>query len=257
MSETPLETPIPLPIISEIQQTEVDQETKNREILRQTEMGAVLEQLYDEALKADPRLADVEFVTLDDDTEPSVAFALPSWETKGKHQVHVRVGNLDEVLRKVQANMDQIPGSRELFAGLIGVKPEDMTPQLLQAFALLHELGHVTEYMDYEDDPEKLIERRKREYLALPIGNATVSSIARVGSANHRFVTENWEGISADYGVSSLGELLERQHAEFRGMTNERRADGFAASVLHMSPDIVAKLSGPSVEEPSAFAIAA
>lgn len=213
---------------------EYAQEEKNREMLRQAELGVVLERAYIEAVKQDDRLKDIEIIPLDKDSHRA-AMARPSWhpEAKGKHQIHIRLDDLDETLNRYDELMDKVPGAREIFAEQLWVDPSDVTPQLLYTQSVLHEMGHLTEYMDYEDNHLELEERQRVEYVALPIGNATTSAILNQDTKAGSFVADNWENISAKLKVGSIDELAEKQHTAYRSMTSEAHADNFAADVLN------------------------
>jgi hypothetical protein len=224
------------------------QEVRNRELLKSSELGQVLESVYIEAMNLDPRLAEVEIVPIDDDS-PSVAQARPSWASEtGKHQVRLRLNDLDSALAKAKQSLDSIPGAREIFASKLGIEPVMMTPQMLYIFGVAHELGHVIEYMDNESNPEAFKERRRKERAALPIGNATVSALMNVDSSAQKYVEENWKDISETFHLASREELLNLQHLAYRGMTAEKHADNFAESVFVGQPTIIDKMTAPSIE---------
>ncbi len=232
-------------------------ESQNVELLRGAEMGVILETAYLEAVKLDPRLADVEIVPLDDESS-SIARARPAWVSEnGRHQVHLSVDNLDDKLLKIDDSLDGIPGARQHFADKMGISSDEITPQLMHVFALLHELGHVSEYMDYENNPEELNTRVKREKLALPIGRATVSAIMSEGTRANTFVQKNWDAIHDSLGVATMEELLQKQHDAYRDMTSETFADDFAASVLAMNPVLLDQMTGGNLENYRNFAVAA
>ena len=220
-------------------------EEQNQELLRNSELGVFMERAYMDAVRLDPRLADIKVVAIDEESTP-VAAASPSWASEsGNHEIHVRLNNLDEALSKHQEILDTVPGSRELFAEKMGLKPEEVTPAALHVFSTLHEMGHLTEYMDHEADPDSLRQRARREKAALPIGNASVSAIMTPGSAARELVDNNWAEISDKYGVDTIDQLLELQHAAHRGMTSERIADEFAADVFALDPELVGVLISP------------
>ncbi|HEX5447654.1 MAG TPA: hypothetical protein VFW90_00405 [Candidatus Saccharimonadales bacterium] len=224
------------------------QEVKNLELLRNSELGQVLSRVYIEAMNLDPRLAEVEIIRLDDES-PSLAQARPSWATEtGRHQVHLQLNNLEKALAKTKQSLDTVPGAREIFASKLGIEPEMMTPQMLYVFGVAHELGHITEYMDYEADPEALKERRKKERAALPIGNTTVSALMKVDSNARKYVEENWDDISKAFHITSFEELLNLQHSAYRSMSGERHADNFAESVFVGQPAIIDQMAAPSLE---------
>lgn len=221
----------------------------NMDILRQGEYGHALREVYKTAVTLDPRLEDVEFVPLPEES-PSVARACPAWLSEsGKHQVHINLANVEDTLGKLTETIDAIPGARELFADQISVEPDQLTSEVLLLHAFSHELGHIREYIDYEDDPKALDRRMKTEKEALPIGQATVSTMMKEGSSANEYVKSKWTLISDHLGINTLGELYEMQHVSYRNMTSEKLADDFAAQVLTLNPVLVDQLTGPNRAE--------
>ncbi len=227
-----------------------EQYDANVEMLETAELGVVLERAYREAVKVDPRLGDIEVIPLDQESHKA-AFARPSWhpEANGKSSIHIRLDNLDETLDRYQGYMDQIPGVREIFGEQLGVEPQLVTPQLLYVQSVLHEMGHLTEYMDYEDNPGELVKRNKQEKAALPIGNATVSAILDPSTPARKFVDDRWGDISQKLQVGSIDELAEMQHAAYRSTTSEKIADDFAAEVLQSNQMLKDELVMGNVED--------
>jgi hypothetical protein len=234
-----------------------EQDQRNTEILRQAEFGVILERAYIEATALDPRLEAVEIAALPEDV-PSVARVLPAWRSEsGKHRVEIALGNVDEKLKETEKLIAAIPGGRKLFAEKMGITEDKLTPELMLVFGFLHELGHVTEFMDHEANPKELEVRMKREKEALPIGRATVSAMMTEGSVAHKFIDENWDEISSRLGVRSVGDLLEKQHVAYRSMSSEAHADDFADLILRMNPTMIDQMIGPYKEEYRRYAVAA
>ena len=226
---------------------EFSQEEHNQELLRNSELGVFMERAYVEAVKQDPRLADIEIQQMDP-SDTGIARAVPSWASEtGKYQIMVRLDNLDQSLQRHQETLDKIPGARELLASKMGIEPDDVTPAALHVFSTLHEMGHLTEFMDYEGRPDELRLRNRREKAALPIGNATVSAIMTEGTPARELVESRWSEVQEKYDVNSIDELLELQHAAYRDMTSEKVADNFAADVFGVNPELVGALTSPNV----------
>ena len=178
---------------------------KNYELLRNSEVGVILAEAYEEAARLDPRLAAIEIKDITDPDEKRYGHATPSWASEtGKHQIHVRLSDLDGTLAHYQGAMDQAPVAIELIAKRMGIEPSQVTPQLMFTQSILHEMGHITEYMDYEDHPDELRERNRREKLSLPIGNTTVGKLIQVDSPIRQQVEANWGQVQAQTGAESM-----------------------------------------------------
>lgn len=224
----------------EHQKKEKDFSAQNFELLEKAEMGVILRDAYKTALNLEPRLEKVEIVPFEDESN-RVAFARPSWnpESGGHNQVHVRLTDLDGALQRTAKVLEDIPGARKLFGDLIGVDPKEVTPQLIHVFSIVHELGHTIEYMDNKADPTKLIERNKKEKEGLPIGRATVSQLLDTSSFARKYVEDNWHKVIQVVDVSSIEELVEKQHGAYRQTTSERKADEFGLDVFATNPQLV------------------
>lgn len=217
-----------------------DFSSHNFELLENAEMGAILRDAYKTAINLDPRLAQVEIVPFEDASN-RVAFARPSWkpESGGHNQVHVRLTDLDGALQRTAKILADIPGARRLFGDLIGVDSQEVNPQLIHVFSIMHEMGHALEYMDNEADPTKLAERITKEKNSLPIGGATVSKLLDKSSFERKYVEANWHRVTQVVDVHSMEELIEKQHGAYRKTTSERKADEFGLDVFAANPQLV------------------
>jgi hypothetical protein len=226
-----------------------DYSTKNFELLEGSELGAVLRDAYKTAINLDPRLEEVEIVPLEDESN-RVAFARPSWnpESGGHNQVHIRLNDLDEALTRTQNVLDNIPGARKLFGDMLDIEPQEVTPQLLHVFSIMHELGHTGQYFDHADDPSVLAEQVKKDKEALPIGRATVSALMDKNSFARKFVEDNWHKVIQVTGVSTIEELIEKQHGAYRQTKSEKAADDFARDVFATNPQLIDQLSNPNLD---------
>ncbi len=224
-------------------------EHTNASLLRDSELGAILHPAYETAVKYDQALKHIELVPFDD-ASTRIAYARPSWhpESPGHHQVFVRLDDLDGALAHAQHVLDTIPGARALFAERTMVEEDEVTPQLIHVFALLHELGHTSEYAEYEDDPNALMQRNTKEKISLPIGRATVSQLLDSASPQRAYVEQNWHDVERVLDVSSIDELIKLQHDAYRRTTSEAHADNFATDVLSNNIQLLAQLMNPDIE---------
>lgn len=216
---------------------------QNIELLRQAEYGHIMAEVYETAIGLDPRLAGVEFMpTAEGETSP--AAAVPAWASEsGRHEVHINLDDMDSTLGKIMKVVEMVPGAHELFADQAGIEPRELTSEVLLAHVVGHELGHIREFMDYEDNPEALAARRKAEYAALPIKNVGVTKLMQAGSVANNRLREDWPRISSELDVTRLSELYGKQHTAYRDMTSEKVADSFAMEVLAARHDLVDQLS--------------
>ena len=211
---------------------------KNREVLLSSDLSYLLTDAYNRALALEPRLANVEIVPLPEDSV-SVAVAVPAWKSaSGRHEVHLRLGDSDAILRKYSEVIESVPGARRLFADSLGLEEKDLTPQLLYVQSALHELGHTVEYMQYEQQPEELRARVKKEKSMMPLGSVAVSRLLDPSSPARQTVDAHFDELAHTHEIDSLDELIEKQHAAYRQTTSEHFADSFAADVIALSPSL-------------------
>jgi hypothetical protein len=216
---------------------------QNIELLKQAEYGEIMAEVYQTAIELDPGLVDVKFVPLTED-HGSPAEAMPAWASEsGRHEVGINLDDMDSTLGKITKVIEMVPGAHDLFAGQVGVEPRNLTPEVLLAHVVGHELGHIREFMDYEDNPEALAARRKAEKGALPVKNKAVTELMRAGSAANNRLREDWPAISSGFGVTTLAELYGIQHTAYRNMTSERVADSFAVEIFALRRDLVDQLA--------------
>ncbi|HSH18077.1 MAG TPA: hypothetical protein VK978_01700 [Candidatus Saccharimonadales bacterium] len=228
---------------------EQTQKEQNEQLLAQSELGALLVDGYHTALELDPRLAEMKVMPIEDNTH-RVAFAGPKWAKKnesGKHEVHVRLGSLDDELDYIGTVMSRIPTAYEIMSKRMGIKLEQATPQLMYAHAIFHEMGHVVQFFDNENDPEAYQRMRKKDRLALPISNATALAIVTEGTPARRYVDSVWDQVQDQLGVTELDELVHLQAVAYRDMTAEAGADNFAADVFRMNPLLMNRLMSPNL----------
>jgi hypothetical protein len=237
---------------------EFSQDEQNEALLRRSELGVVLAEAYREAANLDPRLGKVKVVPIDDPQEKSHAFAVASdVSASGQHEVHVRLDNLDEVLDKYAQAMRDFPVSIDVISKRMNVDPSSVTPQFLYVQSVLHEMGHVTEHMDYEDNMDDLRLRNKQERATLPLGYHSLTKLMDPSSELRQRVDRHWNELSTKHGVDDIEGLARVQGEAYRNLTSEHHADTFAADVFDTDPQLVQQLSQPSVGAYRNFPIAA
>jgi len=239
---------------------ELSQEEQNEALLGQSELGVILTDAYRTAVNLDPRLADIKISPISDPQDHRYGYATPKWAVSnesGQHEIHVRLDDLDGTLAYYAKAMQDLPAGVDMIASRLGVEPQKVTPQLLYVQSILHEMGHLTEYMDNEGDPAALQHRVKAERAALPIGNVTAGALITPGTKAYEFVEASWDEIQAGLGVASRDDLVARQAREYRTMTSETIADGFATNVFVSNPQMYDQLMQPTVDAYRNFPMAA
>ena len=241
---------------------EKTQYDKNRELLAESDGGVLLLSAYDAAVKAYPRLTDILIVPYDDEQlrgAKGSAFARHADKSpSGRHEIHVRLGNLDQSLDLMDQTLNDVPGLREMVSEkLLLADPSELTAMQLHTFVMLHEMGHLVEFMEHDGRMPELRERMKREKEALPLGNIATSAVIDPDSPGGKYVRENWEAIQVKFGVASIAELAEMKNDAHRNMTSEAYADNFAADVLVNEPELFDQLGSKDLTKYREFQVAA
>lgn len=230
----------------------------NYEILRNSEVGVILAEAYVCAVNLDPRLEGIGIVPITDEDEKRHGYATPKWASEsGNHEIHVRLDNLDETLDYYAKAMDASPDTMRIIAENMGIDVSMLTPQMMYVQSILHEMGHITEFMDYEDNPEELRNRTRQEKLALPLGNVTVGKLINEDSPVRQNVLENWDEVQTRTGAQSMDELITMTAVAYRGMTSETIADNFASDVFAVNPHMYDQLAQPTVDPYRNYPVAA
>lgn len=227
-------------------QTEQTQYNRNKELLENPECGSLLAEVYDAATAIDPRLKDVMIVPFDVEKNGvnGSAFALGADISKsGKHEVHVRTDNLYKTLKVIESTLDKVPGLRETISKRLKIEdPEDLSPMQVHAFVILHELGHITEFMDNEDTMQELRQRQKIEKDALPIGDIATYQIIDPSTSGVKYIRQRWKLYSELFEVDSIEELAQIRQDAYSRMTSEVIADDFATDVMNSEPILLEQL---------------
>lgn len=224
------------------------QDMENMRLLEQSELGYILKDAYIAAVQIDPRIADTKLVPIAEESS-SVAFARPAWSSEsGKHEVHIQLHDLDKALAKVQEMMDKIPGARELLAEKMGVGAEQVTPQLVHVFSIMHEIGHTSEFREHEDNPEDFRRHNARAKASLPIGGVAVSKMVAPQSEIYQKIAQSWDEVGAELSVHDFTELAELQHKHYRDLPSENYADRFGKAVLYRNPQLIDQLTSDNFD---------
>lgn len=206
-------------------------------------MGGMLDHDYTMALSFAPRLSEVDILPIPEDNKTSVAHARPAWETEsGRHTIFINTNHAD-ALQRCKKVVDTIPGAREIFAGQLQMRPEDITPEQLLRLAVLHEMGHAVDFMNFEADPKALTERDVRHKAVLPVANLAVSALIERAADTSVWGEYFMSGNRGSAGVETNDELFALQHEAYRGMPGEQAADGFAAMVWQYGEEHLAQLN--------------
>lgn len=220
--------------------------TTNLELLRGQETNAeLLEKTFAAAVQRYPELSHVHLVQKDKHTPGAFA----------RHQFHERNST-----GSPEVHMDLSPGSEEqLFTALqerprlieiisqkIGIPPEQFTPQLAQAFTLLHELGHTLDYthnIESQSEGAQRDAQRREEMQRLPIRNSAPARLLNPETQAKLLQSypDLFEGLTRQYGqpITSMADVLALQEVYYRQLPSEAYADDFAVAVLrgeHFEP---------------------
>ena len=135
----------------------------------------------------------------------------------------------------------------EANAKLLGIKPEEMTPEILQLFITAHELGHIKDYIvNYESDPDlnglnaasEMKYHRDSNLDTLPVPGVYPPDLARQLSVsggidvNVFLSTFSEINLKPDDKIKTVDDLMDLQEERYRASAPERYADEFARDLL-------------------------
>lgn len=231
--------------------TENVQDEQNETLLDQSELGVILADAYRTATDLEPRLMNMKIVPIEDANEKAHGYAVAKDVSEsGEYEVHIRLNDLDEVLDYYSAAIGDFPASTEIInKRLRHVEPNKVTPQLLYVQSVLHEMGHVVEYMDHEDNMGGLRQRNKQERAALPLGYTSLTKLVDPTSELRQRVDQHWDELSSKHGVESVEELVGVQGEAYRNLTSETVADNFATDVFATNPQLYDQLTQQAVDK--------
>jgi hypothetical protein len=212
---------------------------RNEGFLSNFELGGVLLDGYDAAREADPRLDEVEISPITDPEQISLGLAVAKWAVSvesGMHKIRLRLDNPMTAFDLCRQHVQRDPTTYHVIGERLGVAFNRLTPQLLSVFVELHELGHISQYFDHEENPEALASAIREERSMLPYVYAPPSYIADKKSPVRRNIEAHWGSIRSRLGVSTVEQLVEIQAIAYRNMPTEANADHFAIEVLSDNP---------------------
>ncbi len=219
----------------------------NIAFLSETPLGESLVPLYDAAVAISPRLADavIKPIVLDS----RYFYALAPWEVSndsGRPEIHVRLEEPLGMQERCKAMLLRTRGMQEI-CDTYGLDPAIfMTPAGVCAYAIAHEMGHMDDYANIEnnDEQEAWIQRRNTDYASLPIPWCSPPRLLSYqDSAPWEFVYANWPDIQEKWHVTNHQELIALQAEKYRNMACERAADDFAARLLRDRSDLVSRIN--------------
>lgn len=226
-----------------------EQDDKNYDLLRRSELGVLLTRAYLSAVNMSPRLADLALLEMPADSDKT-ASARPIWSARnisGRHEVRIRLDDLDGILEAYESALESRPAVVEHVGQMLGLQPEDMTPQLFYVFSMLHEMGHVDDYMEHEDNPEEFRRKKRMSEASLPLGRVSTTELLDPSTELHQKVMSN-QDLFDRHGVSDIKELAAVNLIAYRNMRHEKYADEFATQVLLWQPALMDQLMRDTVE---------
>lgn len=141
-----------------------------------------------------------------------------------------------------QRLMETRPTSVQMVADRLGISREAMTPELLRAFIILHELGHAGDYLSMGKEAAKSWSARSNEEkAALPVPNqnpATLLNAIKAGELSGMLQTISDPGTrrvaekAAQGDQPSIELLVSLQEKAYKATASERIADDFATDFI-------------------------
>jgi hypothetical protein len=144
--------------------------------------------------------------------------------------------------------MEMRPTAIELVAEGLGVAPEDITPELLEAFIFLHEYGHAKDYLtnyrgesdnathSHEEAIQEWNEHYKASLLSLPVPGFDPSDLRTEVTAcgGVQAFYEQHPNLVNPHGITPLtqDDLFREQEMAYRNLPHEKYADDFAYTLL-------------------------
>jgi hypothetical protein len=241
------------------------QEERNRDMLRGSEIGSIMERAYDDAIAVDPRLRDVAVRAIPADSVRPPIFALPRWapdNQTGRHEVHIRLEDLPGTLDFLQKTFLSVQKNREILAADLRLPPEELTPSVVFLQGVLHEFGHGREYLQYEELGKSPDDHRRdvvQELDKLPVRHAKVGQLLTEGDSVRQQVLDNWKSASAMAAVNysryrrqpvsirTMDDLVNATADVYRHSRFEAAADKFAAGILVGDPVLLEQALHPAV----------
>jgi len=193
---------------------------RNRALLATSEAGRSLLPVYEAALRADPRVAEIRIL----------ATSQHLGRARHDNTVELRLGDTHAVDGAFGSFLDRVPALRENLATQLSLNPHELTPYIARMQNMLHEFGHVLDYLDR--GAALVSQQRAEEMEALPLGNVPASELLREDSSRRQELDQR-------YSPDEVAGLIAEQARAYRRTTAEAAADQFAAAVLRANPDLL------------------
>jgi hypothetical protein len=212
------------------QQDDLERYQTNLELLASE--SRTLAKCYELAVATDPRLKDVIIVPekLDNNGKSlRPAFARKPWLTEsGKAEVHILFGDREKINQEIWEKVKIDPDFREVCRKLLyAPKGSTINKRIVSGIVFLHELGHVSDYFDNENDRENYEARIQAEKDSLPLGYLSDKKLQ-----------EKYDSGDAEFRqqVESLFGSKENAIAQYRTLRHqldfEKKADAFVQKVI-------------------------
>lgn len=193
---------------------------RNRALLESFEAGRDMVPAYEAALQADSRVSEVRITA----TTEHYGKALRD------NTVELRLGDLHEVEDAYATLLGQAPAVRVEIAEQLGIPEGEVTPRTARLQSMLHEFGHV---LDYMERGASLVSRQRAEEMeTLPLGSIPASELLREDNPKR-------QELDRRYTPDEVATLISQQAHAYRRITAESVADRFAAEVLRTNPDLL------------------
>lgn len=204
--------------------------------LSMSEVGQHLTPAYLTVIDAEPRFEATLLIPYEGDDIPELVDAgaaarPPHRSESARPEVAIETGGWrawDRLLRQRRAGIPEI-------ARALGMEPEDIGPREYVRFALLHEFGHVRNYIDKDFDPEMIDDEREAGLNTLPAPGVMPSQLSKWGREHPikawLYARGNRHRLG-DMGVHSFKDLLAAQEVAYRHIPDEAYADRYAADIF-------------------------
>jgi len=193
---------------------------RNRALLASFESGHDLLPAYEAALRANPRVADIRIIA--------------STEHYGKarqdNAVELRLGGRAEIEEAFGALLGNLPALQAEIAEQLDMPEDEVTLRVARMQNMLHEFGHVLDYMDR--GAALVSQQRAEEMETLPLGSVPASELLRQDNPRRQELDQR-------YAPDEVAALISQQARAYRHIKAESTADRFAATVLRANPDLL------------------
>ena len=221
--------------------SEIHDATKdNYRIIEAQETNAErLFKYYNKALENYPELKQV--VIIQRDSNEFTARSIPKEgenNQSGQHEIYLDLtpGSETRLLEELQPRQETLA----YVARRLGISQQDLDAKTLQAYVLLHELGHSLDHIKTKRDPEERAKLRGEEMDRLPIRKATIKKLTDKNVQDF-LISEHpniFEELSELYNtdIKNFDDVIRLQEREYKKLPSELYADNFALSIMNNRP---------------------